>query len=80
MTIYWERCNLCGANRPVMECTLNPGLLVDIHCCVSCVRRGSCPKPVWAITVPAPKREALRAEERRKMLEELEALLKGEKG
>lgn len=79
MTIYWERCNVCGANRPVLECALNPGLLVDIHCCVSCAKRSSCPRPVWTITVAAPRKEGPGIEERKKILEELEALLRGEK-
>lgn len=84
MTIYWERCNICGANRPVFACTLHPDIQVDLQCCIACPTRKKCPRPVWTISglYQAPTREpsshlAQKApvSEREKILRDLEMLL-----
>lgn len=51
MTIYWERCSVCGRYHVVKQCTLNGDLLVCPHCCITCPKRDSCPKPAWVIEV-----------------------------
>ncbi len=47
MTIYWERCNLCGRHLPTKTCWLHPELQVCAFCCVFCPERNVCPNPVW---------------------------------
>ena len=61
MTIYWERCNICGRYRPVKQCTMNPDLMVCIHCCLLCPLRNVCPKLVWILDVSKKKAEAPKA-------------------
>ena len=59
MTIYWERCSICGKHHIVKQCTLIPELLVCPQCCIICPRRRVCPKPVWDIEIkPVIKRRA----------------------
>lgn len=66
MTIYWERCSVCGKYHVLKQCTLSEELMVCPHCCISCPKRSICHSPVWApilkITVKAEakprKREA----------------------
>ena len=49
MTIYWERCSICGKYMVTLECTLNPQDFVCPHCCVLfCSNRVNlCSNPVW---------------------------------
>jgi hypothetical protein len=79
MTIYWERCSVCGRYESVRQCTLFKDLLVDIHCCILCVKRSVCPAPAWKITIPAKPvpqaREGLSMEEKKRLIDELTSLL-----
>ncbi len=47
MTIYWERCSICGRHYPTKTCWLHPELSVCPHCCLLCPERGHCPQPAW---------------------------------
>ncbi|MEM0379029.1 MAG: hypothetical protein QXP68_06270 [Thermosphaera sp.] len=82
LTIYWERCSVCGRYETVRQCTLFKDVLVDIHCCILCAKRSVCPAPAWRIALPekplatAP-RSRLSLEEGRKLIEELTSLLEG---
>ncbi len=63
MTIYWERCSICGRYHVLKQCTLNQDLLVCPHCCIACPKRSICHKPAWYAklavkTVAKPKKEA----------------------
>lgn len=51
MTIYWERCSICGRYHAVKQCTLIPDLMVCPYCCLACSLREKCPRPVWYRTV-----------------------------
>ncbi|MGC8953871.1 MAG: hypothetical protein ACP5N5_04035 [Desulfurococcus sp.] len=81
LTIYWERCDVCGYYRPVKQCTLFQNLLVDAVCCISCPKRSECPRPVWRVEAvlekPAQPRLAS-PEERRRLLMELLGKLSSE--
>ncbi len=81
MTIYWDRCDLCGQYRPTRSCTIIPSLQVDIHCCAACPYRGNkCTSPTWKIEVPSTglkTRREISSEEKERLLRELESLLKG---
>jgi hypothetical protein len=81
MTIYWERCDICGRHRPTRQCWLHPERNVCPYCCLSCPERQLCPKPAWFpnLKIVAPVRHARRArEEARKALEDLLRKLEGE--
>ena len=47
MTIYWERCSICGRHYPTKTCWLHPELNVCPHCCLLCPERSICPNPAW---------------------------------
>ncbi len=47
MTIYWERCSVCGRHLPTKTCWLHPEQQVCVFCCVFCPERSVCPNPVW---------------------------------
>jgi len=72
MTIYWERCLVCGRYLPTRQCTLHSDISVCIHCCISCIERSSCPRVAWEISVAKPRVEArLKLEDKKKIMEEL---------
>jgi len=76
MTIYWERCSICGDHRPTLRCTLDPGLKVCPRCCLACPKRDECPRPAWFPEAhPSTRGEAV--EDREKLLEELLSRLGG---
>ncbi|WP_448578394.1 hypothetical protein [Thermosphaera sp.] len=79
MTIYWERCGVCGRYETVRQCTLFKDVLVDIHCCILCVKRSVCPAPAWKIALPAKPvataRTGLSVEEKKRLIDELTSLL-----
>ena len=73
MTIYWERCSICGRHYPTKTCWLHPELNVCPHCCLLCPERSICPNPVWFPNLrleavreeqPAPEAREARREER----------------
>jgi len=75
VTIYWERCGVCGGYSPVKQCTLYQDLLVDAKCCISCVKRSVCPRPVWrfeAVLGKGPVKTASPDEKRKLLMELLE--------
>jgi len=47
LTIYWERCSVCGDYHVLKQCTLDDDLMVCPYCCIGCPRRNVCHKPVW---------------------------------
>ncbi len=60
MTIYWERCSICGNYNLVKQCTIYQDVIVCPHCCLSCVKRRECSKPVWFPEIKLfAKREAI---------------------
>jgi len=79
VTIYWERCSVCGRYEAVRQCTLYKDVLVDIHCCILCVKRSVCPAPAWRIALPAKPvtqaRAGVSVEERKRLIDELTSLL-----
>ncbi|MGC8982622.1 MAG: hypothetical protein ACP5KA_02560 [Desulfurococcaceae archaeon] len=80
MTIYWDRCDLCGLHRPVRRCTLVSDISVDAHCCIACVHwMTSCTNPAWKFEVPrlqqTTRRGAISPSEKQKLLEELVSLI-----
>ena len=80
MTIYWDRCDLCGQYRPTSKCSLFPEIMVDVHCCFACPHReGKCKTPVWRVETliqPQVSRKGLSDREKEKLLKELTTLLK----
>jgi|GEM_PF-658130 len=81
MTIYWERCDLCGQHRPVKKCSLMPEISIDVHCCIACPYwMNKCTTPAWKIEEyrlqPTPRR-SLSSEDKEKLIKELTSLLKG---
>lgn len=82
MTIYWERCDLCGQYRPVKKCTLMPDISIDIHCCIACPYwMNKCGNPAWKIELPTKTSMRLSGrtisiEEKTRLLEELTSILK----
>ncbi|ADV65484.1 hypothetical protein Desmu_1187 [Desulfurococcus mucosus DSM 2162] len=79
MTIYWERCSVCGYHSPVKQCTLFPDLMVDAKCCLLCPKRGVCPKPAWRFE-GLVERGVVSPDERRKLLVELLERLEEKQG
>ena len=83
MSIYWERCDICGRHRPTKPCWLHPERPVCPYCCLVCPERSVCPNPVWYPEVRLfvqrgdIKREE-EGEEARRALEELLRRLEGE--
>ena len=71
MTIYWDRCQVCGRYVTTKQCTLHPEISVCIHCCLSCVERDKCPRPVWEIRLRKPVEAKARLEDKKKLMEEL---------
>jgi hypothetical protein len=70
LTIYWERCDVCGRHRPTRQCWLHPERNVCPYCCLSCPERHLCPRPAWfphlrkvvaAKPMRRPREEAKRA-------------------
>ena len=47
MSIFWERCDVCGRHRPLRQCWLHPERMVCPYCCIACPERSSCPRPAW---------------------------------
>ncbi|MEM0001436.1 MAG: hypothetical protein QXS24_05320 [Desulfurococcaceae archaeon] len=80
MTIYWERCDLCGQYRPVKKCSLIPEISIDVHCCVACPYwMNKCTVPAWRIETRSPQtppRRSLSSEDKEKLLKELTSLLR----
>lgn len=84
MTLYWDRCDLCGLHNPTKACTLAPDISVDVHCCVACPHwLNKCKNPAWKLELPVKtaitRVRSVSAEERRKLMEELTSLLEGKK-
>lgn len=79
MTIYWERCDICGGHRPTKKCSLIPDMNIDIHCCITCLYwMNKCRSPAWRIEAKItsqPARPSLTRDEKEKLLRELTALL-----
>lgn len=83
MTIYWERCDFCGQNRPVKRCSIIPDFSVDIHCCVACrMWMDKCSTPAWKVEVSPiarPRARTLSSEDKKRLLDELTSMLEGVK-
>ncbi len=83
MTIYWERCSICGRYHAVKQCTLNPDIMVCPHCCLACPLRSKCPKPVWypeireKHRVPQAKKAGERGEAQKVLMDLLSKLKEG---
>lgn len=72
MSIYWERCDICGKHKPVKQCWLHPERNVCPYCCLACPERSMCPNPVWFPSLRTAERiEKKEDEEARRALEEL---------
>jgi hypothetical protein len=71
LTIYWERCDVCGRYLPTRQCTLHPELNVCIYCCLSCPERSRCPKPAWELKIVKLAKPSLSLEEKKKIMGEL---------
>ncbi len=90
MTIYWERCDICGRHHPTKTCWLHPELSICAHCCLMCPERSICPNPAWfpelkleAVKLHVERRPttpaaSLSREEKRRKLEELLKKLSGQ--
>ncbi|WP_048061534.1 hypothetical protein [Hyperthermus butylicus] len=80
MSIYWERCSICGRHRPTRQCWLHPERIICPYCCLACPERSICPRPAWFPTLrhvqPAAKPQP-KLEEARRALEELLRKLEG---
>ncbi|RLG80644.1 MAG: hypothetical protein DRO13_03255 [Thermoprotei archaeon] len=82
MTIYWERCSICGKYESTRQCVMFPDIMTCIHCCVACINRDRCPKPVWIVEVKhrklvVPKRPV--EDIKKKVMEELFSKLGADK-
>jgi len=82
LTIYWDRCDLCGLHNPTKTCSLFPELAVDPHCCVACPYwMTTCKNPAWSfkspLKSPTQRIKFMSLEEREKLMEELTSLLEG---
>ncbi len=76
MTIYWERCSICGRYHAVKQCTLYNDVLVCPHCCLTCPKRNECPKPVWYAEIkPIVKKAVPRRKEVEKVFMDLLSML-----
>lgn len=79
MTIYWERCDLCGGYKPTRKCSLIPDIYIDVHCCVSCIYwMNKCKNPAWKIestSMRVSTRQTLSSAEKESLLKELTSLL-----
>ncbi len=71
MTIYWERCGVCGRHKPTRRCTLNPELRVCPRCCLACPKREVCPRPAWFPTIQVQARRRVSPSDKERLLEEL---------
>ncbi len=72
MSIYWERCDVCGRHRPTRQCWLHPERSVCPYCCLACPERNQCPRPAWFPSLRGVvPRAAETKEEAKKALEEL---------
>ena len=71
MTIYWNRCNICGKHRPTKECSvLGKTLSVCFECAVALIgNAGDKCRNAWGI--PAGKEAS-----KRDKIKEIEELLK----
>jgi len=78
MTIYWERCSICGLHRPTRTCVMDEELMVCPHCCLACPRRNVCPNPVWKFEIPARKMKKTKKSEAQKVLMDLLSKLESE--
>ncbi len=77
MTIYWERCSVCGRYESTRQCTLHPELMVCIYCCLTCVERNKCPRPAWRFESEKPVAPKTISEEKKKLMEDLLSKLGG---
>ena len=82
MSIFWERCDVCGRHRPTRQCWLHPERSVCPYCCIACPERPICPKPAWypqlRVSEARPERRPPpRGGEARKALEDLLRRLEG---
>ncbi|MEM3926013.1 MAG: hypothetical protein QXS23_01440 [Desulfurococcaceae archaeon] len=79
MTLYWDRCDICGSYRPTKRCSMYPDISIDIHCCITCTKWFTvCKNPAWSIKIvekPMEKTKEIRKEERDKLLRELTSML-----
>jgi len=82
MTIYWERCMVCGRYIITRECTLHSDIAVCIYCCTSCVERSRCPRVVWDIVVEKPKlsEKKLKLEDKKEIMAKLFSKLEAKSG
>jgi len=61
VTIYWDRCSVCGRNLVTLQCTMDKDTEVCPHCCTSCYIRDRCSSPAWyptSIKVVVKRKEA----------------------
>jgi len=72
VSIYWERCDICGKHRPTKQCWLHPERSICPYCCLACPERDICTNPAWFPGLRLrDARTHRRAEDARKALEEL---------
>ncbi|MET1160773.1 MAG: hypothetical protein ABWW65_07425 [Thermoprotei archaeon] len=75
LTIYWERCSVCGRYEPTRQCTMHNELMVCPHCCISCPLRSICPRPVWKLEIrvekPVVAKTGIREDIKKKLMDEL---------
>ncbi|MET1102171.1 MAG: hypothetical protein ABWW69_06840 [Pyrodictiaceae archaeon] len=73
MTIFWERCSICGRYYPTKTCWLHPERNICPYCCLTCPEWNECPNRVWSPRITVTKKEAI--EEKKEMREEAKAIL-----
>jgi hypothetical protein len=71
VTIYWERCSICGKYEFVKQCTLHPELMVCPHCCLTCPLRSKCPHPAWYPKLGRHAEKEAKREEMEKIISDL---------
>ncbi|ALL01086.1 hypothetical protein Pyrde_1038 [Pyrodictium delaneyi] len=76
MSIFWERCSICGRHRPLRQCWIHSDRNICAYCCIACPERKVCPKPVWFPELREPRITRDRSEERVEARKALEELLK----
>jgi len=75
MTMYWERCHICGNYIPTLTCWLHLERQICASCCLLCSERNHCSKPVWFPETKYKTFEEVRKVERKVAEEKIQKVL-----
>lgn len=75
MTMYWERCDICGRYEPTRACWLHSEVQICATCCLLCSERNHCRTPSWFFKVKPLTREEVAIKEKKAAEEKIQKVL-----